>query len=57
MDTIEYDNQEEMKKLIGMKNMNMLTKRSWGKIYILKRLDGKMKLLKNNQGKLRILKK
>ena len=55
MDTNEYDNQEEMKKLIGMKNMNMLTKRSWEKIDILKRLD--VCLLKNNRGKIRILKK
>ena len=57
MDTNEYDYQEEMKKRIGMTNMNMLIKRSWGKIDILKRVGGKMKLLKNNRGKIRILKK
>ena len=55
MDVYAYDYHEEMKKLIGMTNMNMLNKRSWGKIDNLKRVDGKMKLLKNNRGKLRIL--
>ena len=44
MDAKEYDNQEEM-------SVSMPTKRSWGKIRILKRMDGKIRLLKKKRGK------